>query len=119
MGGAEIELRILVLNCGSSSIKYQFVAMEEDRVMARGMVAKIGEPGSYIEHETERVRIRDDVTVPDHATGLDMLVRYLMNRDYGVIDDTSEVARGRAQGGPRRRDLCEINLDHRKCERED
>ena len=66
--------------------------MEEDRVMARGMVAKIGEPGSYIEHETERVRIRDDVTVPDHATGLDMLVRYLMNRDYGVIDDTSEVA---------------------------
>lgn len=88
----QIALRILVLNCGSSSIKYQLLDMERDDVLARGTIARIGENESYIEHETKNVRIRDNVAVVDQPTGLEILVKYLMNKDYGVIKDASEVA---------------------------
>lgn len=88
---AEIELRILVLNCGSSSIKYQLLDMSMLRVIARGTVAKIAEPGSYVEHETERARFKDEVPVADYTTGLSILVKYLMNRQHGTFDDASEV----------------------------
>lgn len=85
-------LRVLVLNCGSSSIKYELIDMGKNRSMARGIIAKIGEPGSYVEHETENVKIKNGVRVIDHNAGIDIMMEYLMGSKYGVIKDPSEVS---------------------------
>lgn len=85
-------MKIFVLNCGSSSIKYQLIDMQEGEVMAKGVVAKIGEPTSYLEYETREVKIKDETTVPTHTAGLDLLVRHLMDPDHGVIRDVSEIS---------------------------
>ncbi len=85
-------LKILVLNCGSSSIKFQLLDMTNDAVMAEGTVAKIGEPGSYIRHETARGKVETKVPVADHAQGLDLIARYLLHPEHGVIRDPSEIS---------------------------
>lgn len=85
-------LRVLVLNCGSSSIKYELIDTGKNRSMARGIIAKIGEPGSYVEHETENVKIKNGVRVIDHNAGIDIMMEYLMGSKYGVIKDPSEVS---------------------------
>jgi acetate kinase len=85
-------LRILVLNCGSSSIKYQLLDAKNNVVMAQGTVAKIGESGSYIQHETAKARIERKVPVVDHVAGLNLITKYLMDPDQGVIHDPSEIS---------------------------
>ena len=84
-------MKILILNCGSSSIKYQLLDPEKE-VMANGIVAKIGEPKSYIEYETKKGKIRNETPVKDHVDGLDILMRYLMHPAYGVIHEISEIS---------------------------
>lgn len=85
-------MRILVLNCGSSSIKYQLIDMQNEVVMAQGTVAKIGESGSYIQHETAKGKAETRVPVVDHVQGLDLIVRYLMHPYRGVIHDQAEIS---------------------------
>ncbi len=84
--------RILVLNCGSSSIKYQLFDVKNGAVMAQGTVAKIGEAGSYIQHQTAKGKLEREVPVVDHTEGLNLLNRYLMDPDVGVIRDPSEIS---------------------------
>lgn len=85
-------MRVLVLNCGSSSIKYELMDMDEDVSMARGVIAKIGEPGSYIEHETKSAKVKKDVRAVDHSAGIDIMMKYLTRGKTGVIRDPSEVS---------------------------
>ncbi|MDG6996037.1 MAG: acetate kinase [Nitrososphaerota archaeon] len=85
-------MRILVLNCGSSSIKYQFVDVNKDIVLAQGIVGKIGESGSYIHNETATAKIEREVPIADHASGLDLIIKYLTDREHGVIRDLSEIS---------------------------
>jgi len=81
-----------VLNCGSSSIKYQLFDFEKDVVMAQGTVAKIGEPASYIRHETASGRIDRKVPILNHVQGLNVVIQYLMDPEHGVIHDPSEIS---------------------------
>jgi acetate kinase len=85
-------LRILVLNCGSSSIKYQLLDVENDVIMAQGTVAKIGEPASYIEHTTASGIVERELPVANHVEGLNLIIGYLMDPDHGVIHDASEIS---------------------------
>jgi acetate kinase len=61
---------VLVINSGSSSIKYQLVAPESGTVVAAGLVERIGEGGGAIEHTTDGRTLADQVTIPDHTAGL-------------------------------------------------
>lgn len=83
---------MLVLNCGSSSIKYELVDTAKDKPVARGMVARIGEPGSYVEHETGNLRIRSEVRATDHTAGVKILMEFLTGSEQGVIKDKSEIS---------------------------
>ncbi len=85
-------MRVLVLNCGSSSIKYELMDMDGGRSLARGTVAKIGESGTYIEHESGGRRTERRVKASDHRAGIKIIIDYLMRGNSGVIKDASEVS---------------------------
>ena len=85
-------MKILVLNCGSSSIKYQLIDMDGRRVMARGIVARIGEKGSYIRYRTEEGEIFEEMPIRNHVRGLEIVISYLLNKKIGVIRDRSEIS---------------------------
>ena len=64
-------MNIIVINCGSSSIKYQLFDMTKNEVIAKGMVDKIGLHGSYIKHERndgDKVRLEGEIV--DHSIGI-------------------------------------------------
>jgi len=84
-------MNILVLNSGSSSIKYQLFSTEKNKALAEGIVAKIGEEGSYLEHMTNNKKIIKNMHVPDHGKALQIIINALTDKDLGVISDVSEI----------------------------
>ncbi len=97
-------MKILVLNCGSSSIKYQVFDMRDESVLAKGVVERIGIEGSFLDHKAEisgeKTKIEEDV--PDHNTGVEKVIDILQDEEYGVldsIDDIKAVGHRVAHGG--------------------
>ncbi|MCD6420044.1 MAG: acetate kinase, partial [Synergistetes bacterium] len=85
-------MKILVVNSGSSSIKYQLFDMTDESVMAKGIVERIGIPDSRLNHAPmgkEKVIIPADI--PNHNVGIKMVMDALTHPDYGVIKDMSEI----------------------------
>jgi len=85
-------MKILVINSGSSSIKFQLLDMESDQVLAGGVVAKIGEEGSYLKYRTIGEGIRKEVPIPSHREGFELAIKVLLDKDHGVIKDISEIS---------------------------
>jgi acetate kinase len=89
-------MKILVINTGSSSIKYQLFDMDRDSAMVIGLIEKIGEKNSILTHKTidqngdskEKVETGH---IADHAKGLARIVKLLTDPEYGVIRDKSEI----------------------------
>lgn len=88
-------MNILVLNAGSSSLKYQLFAMPEQRVIASGSVEKIGEETSTILHtsflQASPKNWQEERPIDNHQQGLSMASDLLMGAEYGVIRQSSEV----------------------------
>ncbi len=86
-------MKILVLNCGSSSIKYQLIDMDKDaEVMAKGLVEKIGLPQGELTHQAwGGDKLHASKPVPDHQTGINWVLEYLVHPQYGVIKDLKEI----------------------------
>jgi acetate kinase len=83
---------VFVINCGSSSIKYQLFDMPEKRVLARGVLERIGEAGSAVlTHRAGDGKWNFEVNAPDHRAGLDFILRTLTTGETGVIRDLSEI----------------------------
>lgn len=84
---------ILVLNCGSSSIKYQLIQMgENDTVLAKGLVERIGITDSILNHRPsgkERYEVVKDI--PDHTVGFNLILDALVNPKHGVIKNHDEI----------------------------
>lgn len=84
---------VLVVNCGSSSIKYQVFNMSEEKVLARGLMDRVGIPNTVLIHKVEdganEVVIHKDI--PDHTTGMKLVLETLTNPEYGVIKDLSDI----------------------------
>ena len=84
---------VLVINCGSSSIKYQLFNMADESVMAKGLLEKIGANDSRLHHQTGGKAYELERSVSDHEQGLRLLVSVLTDPNFGgAIDDTSEIA---------------------------
>ncbi len=89
-------MKILVINTGSSSIKYQLFEMDRQKALASGLAEKIGESTGklthikYIEKETELIKIIKE-TIPDHRKGLLKIVNLLIDSKYGSIKEKSEI----------------------------
>ena len=85
-------MKILVINCGSSSLKYQLIDMETEELMAKGLVERIGIEGSRIKHETigkEKKTI--ETPMQDHKRALELVMESLTNEEYGAIKSLDEM----------------------------
>ena len=90
-------MKILVINTGSSSIKYQLFNMENQMVLCSGVVEKIGEAHGYLSHSIFKdndtpVIKKYEGRIGDHQTGFKHIVDYLINDEFGVISDRSEIS---------------------------
>lgn len=87
-------MKILVLNCGSSSIKYQLFNMTKDssKVLAKGGVEKVGLKGSFLKHvkeSGEQVLLEGEIL--DHETGIDYILGVLTSDKHGCIKELEEI----------------------------
>lgn len=85
-------MKVIVLNCGSSSIKYQLFEMPSANVMAKGLVEKIGLKGSAIKHErNDGVKLKIEGEILDHQAGIEYVLGILVSEKYGSVKDLSEI----------------------------
>ena len=86
---------ILVLNCGSSSIKYQLFNMQEEgeaEVIAKGIVERIGLNDALLNHKPAgKEKYKEVTAIPDHTVGINMVFKALTDEEHGVIKDTGEI----------------------------
>ncbi len=85
-------MNILVINAGSSSLKYQFIKIEEEKVLAKGLCERIGIDGSKL---TLKVPGNDDYVVEkhmdDHSVAISMVIDALTDKEHGVIADMNDI----------------------------
>lgn len=84
-------MKILVINSGSSSIKYQLFNMPQEAVICSGMVERIGLNDAEIHFKSTKTKIDEVVTIPNHKVGLEKIVNLLLDSKVGVIQSTSEI----------------------------
>lgn len=85
-------MKIFVVNCGSSSIKYQLIDMADESVIAKGLVERIGIEGSVLTHTPagkDKVRLESDI--PNHVDGIKKVLAALVDPNYGVIKSMDEI----------------------------
>ena len=70
-------MKILVLNCGSSSLKYQLINMEDETVMANGYFERIGHYDSFVTHKVNGEKYRYDVIARDHGEAIIFVLKSL------------------------------------------
>jgi len=91
----EIPLNVLVINCGSSSLKYQLFDMTDERVLAKGLAERIGEGtgavGHLSHHAEGKPAFEKDVTFPDHEAAMAECVAKLADPQYGAVADLKEI----------------------------
>lgn len=85
-------MNVLVLNCGSSSLKYQLIDSQSEEALAKGLCERIGIDGSLLTHQTAgRDKIKREVAMPDHTTAVRMVIDTLTGPDTGVIASLEEI----------------------------
>jgi acetate kinase len=88
-------MNILVVNAGSSSIKYQLIDMNTEKPLASGIVERIGLETGAIKHKTfingEERKTGEEFPIPNHTVGLKRVAELLTNQEFGVISDPSEI----------------------------
>ena len=86
-------MKILVINCGSSSLKYQLIDMDDESVIAKGLCERIGIPGSKLTHSPsgkDKVVVEKDM--PNHKVAIELVMEALQDPDHGVIKSTDEIS---------------------------
>ena len=85
-------MNVLVINCGSSSLKYQLLDMTTEAVLAKGLAERIGIEGSVVEHKpTGKDKVIFEQPLKDHKDALDIVMAALVNPEHGVIKDLKEI----------------------------
>ena len=84
-------MKVLVVNCGSSSIKYQLINMENESVMAKGYLEKIGLPDSFLTHTVNGEKRKIDEPINNHEEGIKLVLAQLTHPEYGVISSLDEI----------------------------
>ncbi len=92
-------MKILVVNCGSSSLKFQLIDMENEEVLAKGKCDRIGaaetEIGNpFIDYKSIKMekKIIEELPLPDHVAAFKTVIRYLTNEKVGVVNSLSEIS---------------------------
>ena len=93
--GEKYIMKILVVNCGSSSLKYQLIDMDNDSVLASGKCDRIGGMGinmPFIEYKKGNgQKVKAELELPDHTKAFETVIEYLTDPEIGAIKDLSEI----------------------------
>ena len=86
-------MKILVINCGSSSLKYQLINPETEEVFAKGICERIGIDGSKMEYEVvaKDFEKKLETPMPSHKEALELVISHLTDKEIGVIASVDEV----------------------------
>ncbi|MBD3170640.1 MAG: acetate/propionate family kinase [candidate division Zixibacteria bacterium] len=85
-------MKILVINAGSSSIKYQLINMEDRTALAKGNVARIGMSGAVLTHKPyDRPEVKVSGEILDHIMAIEYVIAILLSENHGVIKDKTEI----------------------------
>lgn len=84
-------MKIVIINSGSSSIKYQLIEMPAREVICSGMIDRIGLETSNLSYVTKKDKIEESLPIPNHKIGLEKIARLLMDEKVGVIKSTQEI----------------------------
>ena len=85
-------MKVLVLNCGSSSIKYQFIDTETKAALAKGLVDRIGMTGAVLTHQRydgDKIKIAGEIL--DHTIAIEYVLAVMLSKNHGVIDKKSDI----------------------------
>ena len=85
-------MKVLVLNCGSSSLKYQLINMENEEILASGKYERIGEEEAFITHKVNGQKIEIKHPALNHEEAIDFTLKQLVNPEYKVIDSLDEIS---------------------------
>ena len=85
-------MKVLVINCGSSSLKYQVLEMDNEQLLAKGLVERIGMDGSVITHEKiGNEKVKTEVPMKDHKDAIAQVLAAVQDSDHGVVKDMAEI----------------------------
>jgi acetate kinase len=85
-------MKVLVLNCGSSSVKYQFIDTNKKLALAKGLVDRIGMAGAVLSHQRydgDQIKISGEIL--DHQIAIEYVLAVLLSKNHGVIDDKKDI----------------------------
>ena len=102
-------MKILVLNAGSSTVKYQLINMKDNKVLAQGNAQKVGEKGSFTSYKTQDYKTEIKMDLPTHKEAIELIIKLLMDKENGVIKSMKEIdgfGHRVVQGGPLHFDSC-------------
>ena len=84
-------MKILVVNAGSSSLKYQLIEMDNESVLAKGVCERIGQENAVLVHKGSK-EVRIEKPMPTHKEAMQLVLAALVDKEYGVIGSMSEIA---------------------------
>ncbi len=85
-------MKILVLNCGSSSIKYQLIDMDDQNLMADGIIERIGENIALFTYKSDKYTVRkQELQIDNHENGLSLIISTLIDEDKGIISSLDDI----------------------------
>ncbi len=85
-------MNVLVINCGSSSLKYQLIDSYTEKVLAKGLCERIGIDGSMLTHQPEgKDKIVTQTDMPNHTVAVELVIKSLTDKENGVIDSLEEI----------------------------
>lgn len=85
-------MKVLVINCGSSSLKYQLIDSEREEVLAKGLCERIGIDGSNIAHQPAGgEKVKEEAAMPDHTAAVKLVISKLTDEKVGVIRSLTEI----------------------------
>lgn len=85
-------MKVLVVNCGSSSLKYQVLEMDQAKVLAKGIVERIGIPGSFLKHEkVDADKVVLETEMKNHKDAIGHVLEALLSKEHGVLTSMDEI----------------------------
>lgn len=84
-------MKILIINCGSSSIKFKVFEMPEEKLLMEGLVEKIGEEESFLKYTSGEKPLKQQVRIKNHTDGLGLIAKLLVDKEKGIVSDVNEI----------------------------
>ncbi len=84
-------MKVLVINAGSSSLKYQLIDMATEKAIAKGGCERIGLPGSFLKHKANGKEVTIESAMPDHTAAIELTLKTLVDENHGAIKSMDEI----------------------------